>query len=223
MLEKIAILRQKYNKNTKKTEWALLSKSKPHRVLKWFGAKKPSKERVYEEEKRVQYFKHATENIISELHNVSGELRAKGIIHIADALTNCIISIINNSSQEENAIRLGKIINILHKKGERTERLSSLLPDILACKEMEVNSIVEVNEESFKVKISALRAYNIAKLLNKKYLSGSISSADFEYDKMKELETLLKTGFIMPLPVGYNSVPNDAACWWEHFEKKGKQ
>lgn len=220
MLEKIAMLRKKYNKNTKQTEWALLSRSKPHRVLKWFGARKPSKERVQEEEKRVQYFKHATENVISELHNVSGELRAKGIVHIADALTNCILSLIRNSSQEENAIRLGKIINILQKKGESTERLSSLLPDIIACKEVEVNKFIEVDEEEFQIRISALRAYNIAKLLKEKYLSGCISSSDFEYRKMRELETLLKTGFIMPMPINYNDIPDNVSCWWDHFEKE---
>jgi hypothetical protein len=42
-------------------EWALISKKKPRRVLRWFGTKKPSKDRVYEEEKRIQFFKYSEE------------------------------------------------------------------------------------------------------------------------------------------------------------------
>ena len=48
---------QKKNKNTNKTEWALISKSNPDQILKWFGEKKPSDKTVSKEEKRVQYWK----------------------------------------------------------------------------------------------------------------------------------------------------------------------
>ena len=54
---KTAILIQRKNKKTNKLEWALVSK-KDRKVLKWFGAKKPSKERVQKEERRIQFFKH---------------------------------------------------------------------------------------------------------------------------------------------------------------------
>jgi len=57
-LNKKAILTQKVNPKTKKKEWALVSKSDPSKVLKYFGTEKPSKERVQKEERRVQYFKH---------------------------------------------------------------------------------------------------------------------------------------------------------------------
>lgn len=56
--KKTAILKQKKNKNTGKTEWALVSKTDPSKVLKWFGVTKPSEETVAKEEKRVQYFKN---------------------------------------------------------------------------------------------------------------------------------------------------------------------
>jgi len=222
MLEKFSMLVQRYNKNTKKTEWALISKSKPHRVLRWFGGKKPSKERIHEEEKRIQYFKHAVENIVAEMHKVSSDLRSKGIIHIADAVTNCISSVVRNCSQDENAIRLGKIITLLQKKGESnlSERLDALLPDILSFRNIDIDKLIEVNESELKTGISALRAYNIAKLLRNKYNSGMLHSSDFEYSKMKELETLLKTGFILPTPKKYNRLPIDANNWWDHFEKK---
>jgi hypothetical protein len=224
MLEKVAILKQKYNKKTKKKEWALVSKSKPSKVLKWFGARKPSKDRVNKEEKRIQYFKHAAENIVSEMHVVSSNLRRKGIIHIADAVTNCITSIIKNFPQDENAVRLGKIIGVLQKKGEQTqaEILNNILPDIISCRDIDVESYIEVDESDLKVRVSALRAYNIAKVLKGKYLVGELEPTDFEYAKMRELETLLKTGFIMPVPITYDSIPDDASCWWDHFEKKNE-
>lgn len=222
MIEKIAMLRKKYNKETKKTEWALLSRSKPNRVLKWFGARKPSNKNVVEEEKRIQYFKNAASNIITEMHEVSGDLRNKGIIHIADAVTNCIASVVRNFPQEENAIRLGKIIALLQKKGEANlaERLDALLPDIISCRDIEIDKFIEVDESYFRVKVSALRAYNIANLLKEKYMSGELDSSDFEYAKMRELETLLKTGFILPMPTTYSCLPKDADNWWDHFEKK---
>jgi 8-oxo-dGTP pyrophosphatase MutT (NUDIX family) len=53
-----AILRQKVDDKDGKKKWALLSRSKPHKVLKWFGAQKPSDEAVQKEEKRIQFFKH---------------------------------------------------------------------------------------------------------------------------------------------------------------------
>lgn len=40
-----------------KGEWVLLD-TKKTRVLRIFGKKKPSKERVLKEERRIQFFKH---------------------------------------------------------------------------------------------------------------------------------------------------------------------
>lgn len=56
-MNKIAVLIQKFNKNTGVREWALVSVSN-QKVLKWFGKKKPSKDLVEKEENRVQMFKH---------------------------------------------------------------------------------------------------------------------------------------------------------------------
>jgi hypothetical protein len=52
-----AILKQKKREETGQVEWALFD-SKGKRVLKWFGAKKPSDDAVAKEERRIQYFKH---------------------------------------------------------------------------------------------------------------------------------------------------------------------
>jgi len=53
-----AVLIQKHNENTGNNEWALVSKKDHDKVLKWFGAEKPSDAAVAKEEARVQYFKH---------------------------------------------------------------------------------------------------------------------------------------------------------------------
>lgn len=39
-------------------KWALVSKSDPSKVLKWFGTEKPSNESLAKEERRVEFFKH---------------------------------------------------------------------------------------------------------------------------------------------------------------------
>lgn len=54
-----AILKKIYREKTGRKEWALVSRKNPEKVLKWFGPKKPSKEEVLKEERRVQFFKHA--------------------------------------------------------------------------------------------------------------------------------------------------------------------
>lgn len=56
-MEALATLIQKVNPHTHKKEYALVSR-KTKRVLKWFGATRPSDEAVAKEERRVQYFKH---------------------------------------------------------------------------------------------------------------------------------------------------------------------
>jgi len=62
-----AILRQKVDEKDGKKKWALLSRKKPHRVLKWFGSQKPSEETVQKEEKRIQYFKNRGGGVIDAL------------------------------------------------------------------------------------------------------------------------------------------------------------
>jgi hypothetical protein len=58
-----AIVMERYREETDRKEWCLISR-KPdkrtgkRRVLYWFGAKKPSKENVEKQERRIQYFKH---------------------------------------------------------------------------------------------------------------------------------------------------------------------
>jgi SpoVK/Ycf46/Vps4 family AAA+-type ATPase len=60
---KKAKLKQKYREDTGQKEWALVSRSKPERVLKWFGTSKPSDEEVQKEERRVQYWKSQSRKV----------------------------------------------------------------------------------------------------------------------------------------------------------------
>lgn len=53
-----AILTQKVNKKSGKKEWVLVSKKDRSKNLRWFGARKPSEDRVKKEERRIQFFKH---------------------------------------------------------------------------------------------------------------------------------------------------------------------
>jgi hypothetical protein len=52
------MLGQKVNPHTGKKEYALLSISKPGKVLEWYGTRKPSAATVQHSEKRIQYYKH---------------------------------------------------------------------------------------------------------------------------------------------------------------------
>ncbi len=52
------MIKKTLNPKTGKKDFALLSTSKPKRVLKHFGPNKPSEQAVAREEKRVNYFKH---------------------------------------------------------------------------------------------------------------------------------------------------------------------
>lgn len=60
----VSVLDKRQRDDTGRKEWALLSRSVDkrtgkRRVLYWFGPKKPTKEEVAEQERRIQYFKHA--------------------------------------------------------------------------------------------------------------------------------------------------------------------
>jgi len=167
---------------------------------------------------QVRKFKHIKSSIISTMHEISGVLYERGIIHVADALTNCINCIIQNDSREQIATKLGKIIPLLQKRGEGslTERLEQLIPEILVLEKIDCEVERPV---STKYRISAQRAYNIATLLKKKYLEGEIDENDFEYEKMRELESLLKAGFILPMPKSYKELPGNTKNWWDHFSK----
>lgn len=59
----VGVVTQRYREEKDRKEWALVArkpdkKTGKRKVLYWFGLKKPSKERVSKQEKRIQYFKN---------------------------------------------------------------------------------------------------------------------------------------------------------------------
>lgn len=184
---KVSKLVQRKNKNTNRKEWALISRNKPYRVLKWFGTAKPTKEEVLKEEKRVQWFKHNGEQIIGKIHKVAGSLYGKNLIHIADALIICIQNLVLGELQEKNSIKISKLINMLNKRGEveASEKLSDVLLDVLsfekgafkAC-EFKFETIESFNEDDIK---------NSIKKLNNKD-----NQSEVEKKKIKELKIMLE-------------------------------
>jgi len=178
-----------------------------------------SKEEATKRLGQIYAFKHKKGEVIDTLHQVSGVLYEQGIIHVADALIGCINSIIRGEPKNFVAVKLGKIIALMQKKGQNdlSEQLESLLPEVLT---LETSLETTGTSVQIQYRISAQRAYNIASLLKKKYAEGKIGESDFEYAKMKELESLLKAGFILPTPKSYKELPTDAESWWDHFSKR---
>ena len=60
-IKKESVLKRRRRKNRGKgkrdrLEWALVSKKKPKKILKWFGPDKPSKKQIAKEEARIHAF-----------------------------------------------------------------------------------------------------------------------------------------------------------------------
>ena len=188
-------------------------KSGHYRNFGCYDSKEEAKKRLGQ----IYAFKYKKSEVIDILHEVSGILYDRGIIHIADALVGCIESVVHEDSRDNLAIKLGKIVSLLKKRSETelAEKIDFLLPEVLSLEKTGSGKVPKL-----KYRISAQRAYNIAKLLKRKYLEGLVDEGDFEYEKMKELESLLRTGFILPAPNTYKTLPTDINNWWDHFEKR---
>ena len=85
-------------------EWALVSKSNPKKILKWFGPERPTKKEIAKEERRIHAFGAANvkdiidseENmniqILKKLISLSNHLDSKGLSKEADVLDEIIKS-----------------------------------------------------------------------------------------------------------------------------------
>lgn len=97
MFNKVAILKRLLRKNRGKgkkdrLEWALVSKRKPKKILRWFGPRKPSEKRIRKEERRIHAFSSLNYNDISSLISVANSLDNLGLIKEADFLDKIIIA-----------------------------------------------------------------------------------------------------------------------------------
>jgi len=70
------MLVRRKNPKTGTMQWALVADSKPSKVLKWFGSKKPSHERVLSAERRVQFF----ENLAKSTGSLRRKVRKKSLL-----------------------------------------------------------------------------------------------------------------------------------------------
>ena len=121
------------------------------------------------------------------------------------------------------SIKLGKIVNLLESKGEASlaEQIDTLIPEFIEFEKLAGDEKIVLEKNNSISGIPADKAYKMAAILRKKYLIGMINEEDFEYSKMKELEGVLKSGFLLPAPVNYNEdVKNTKQNWWEYFDEK---
>jgi len=202
----------------RKGEYCVVGHKKTKGKYRNFGCYK-SKEEAKKRLGQIYAFKHKKALLLNIITSVSDELENKGIIHLADAVINCGEDVAAENFSEQAAMRLGKVIGLLEKKGESrlAEQLDTIIPEILAFGEY-------TDEEAAptKKRLPADRVYSMARKLREKYLVGMIDQDSFEYSKLKEFESMLKTGFLLPAPASYDSLPNDADNWWDHFSKRGK-
>ena len=73
-----------------RVEWALVSKTNPKKILRWFGPRKPSKKRVAKEERRVHSFA-SDDLVVKKLIVLANELDSRGLIKEAGIVDELIL------------------------------------------------------------------------------------------------------------------------------------
>lgn len=117
----------------RKGKWCVIGhkkdKSGKYRNFGCFPDKGSAKARLGQ----IYMFKHKKASMINVMTNASDKLQDKGAYHIADAIIKCAEEVITETLNENTAIALMKIVNILEKKGEfdLAEQLDSIIPEIL--------------------------------------------------------------------------------------------
>jgi len=149
--------------------------------------------------------------IVKKLLSIIDKMDKTGNIYLADALTTCMEHMFKENIKKA-TVELRQIADILDKNGEYeiADNIDELLPKILEFKKFSKCST------KHRYKISAEKAYKMAKLLKQKYLVGIIDENNFEYSKMKEFENILKSGFILTSAI---SPPREFKNWWDYFNK----
>ena len=169
---------------------------------------------------QVYMFKHRKAELLDTIIEVSDELGDRGMFHIADALAGCMEAIALENIEGNTVLKFGKIVGLLQKKGESemAERIDAMLPELLCFEDCGCAADASPVR---KARMTADKAYRMANSLKTKYLEGMVDEKSYEYAKMKELESMLKTGFLLPPPSDYNELPTGSKNWWEHFTNRG--
>lgn len=168
---------------------------------------------------QIQAFKHKKAEMLDAIIVMSDELNDHGMFHISDALTGCMEAIALEHIDNGTVLKLGKIAGILQKKGESeiAERIDAMLPDLLCFEDCECDAEVPKRP----ARMTADKVYKLACDLKAKYMNGTVDENSFEYAEMKELESMLKTGFLLPPPADCDGLPTGSKNWWEHFANGG--
>ncbi len=161
-------------------------------------------------------FLNSDDNVILKLKKIATDLDNIGLFHIASAITTCIYDVSKQIEKNKIAIKLSKIANILRKKEIHSisEIIIDMIPEVLGM-------LLENSYRSERPKITAKRAYNIVKVLEKKYNDGLISENSFEFKKKDELKDMLKQGFLFS-PSELSKYPKKFNNWWDFFNEKNK-
>lgn len=200
----------------RKNKYCVISHKKnkqgKYRSFGCYNTKAEAKERLGQ----IYMFKHKKATLLNVLTTISDELFNKGLIHIADAIVNCAEEIAKEDITNNTTIKIGKLINILDKKGQQqlSEQLGNVIPEILACE-----ACGEIELEEHTIKLGADKVYKMASKLKDMYSKGEIRERSFEYRKMKEFEFMLKNGFSLGLPKNFEEYPDNCNNWWEYFNK----
>ncbi len=108
MFIKEAILKQlkrkpKDGKGSGRMEWALVSKSNPKKILRWFGPQKPSHERIVKEERRIHSFSSLDngDSMIKDLIILANNLDSAGLLKEADLLDSIIKESAKKKSEKQ--------------------------------------------------------------------------------------------------------------------------
>lgn len=166
---------------------------------------------------------------------IADALDGKGLLHFADALMECLETVVAVSLGDSGAgysasVKMGKIANLLEKRGELelAERLDGIVPDIL---DMESGALDCVNCPDTSVSVRSARGavcsinatadkvYATASRLREMWREALVDDQSFEHRKFRELRCMLKAGYLLPPPEG-KETPEDDGNWWDHFEKK---
>ena len=212
-----------------KGKWCVLGESKTdkgkHRNFGCYKSKTEAKKRL----SQIHFFKGR--GALDGMIEVADILDRKGMIHLADAIMDCLGSLVAASLGAESdkhlaSVKLGKVASLLDRKGETelADRLDAIMPtmvdaesgisDCPDCPNMEVTvtRCCSVTKST-----TADKLYAMAAKFRQMYREGLVDEGSFEYRKFRELRYMLRTGFMFPPPLGQD-LPKDADSWWNHFE-----
>jgi hypothetical protein len=211
-------------KKVKGKGWCVFS----HKAKKNFGCYK-TKAEAKKRLGQIYFFKGR--GALDGMVTIADILDKKGMLHLSDAVTDCLEYIVSMAlgGETENhpaSIKLGKVSSLLESKGEfeLAEELDCILPDIMTleageieCPDCPDSEVTVISKQKDNRKASADRLYAMASKFRQMYREGLVDEDSFEYTKFKEIRSMLSSGFF--LSSKYGELPDNEKNWWEYFER----